>query len=80
MGRRTKNTVMLANSKLRFTYALSFDQLENFLDRFLDIIILNETDEDKFLLRIASSTDGIIIHEHINKQCFDQLSKYLNEL
>lgn len=80
MGRRVKNTVTLATSKLRFTYALSFDQLENFLDRFLDIIILNETDEDKFLLRIASSTDGIIINSYINKKCFETLSKYLNEL
>lgn len=80
MGRRTRNTVIVSNGKIRFTYALTFDQLEEFLDRFLDIIILNETDEDKFHLRIASSVEGIIINEHINEKCFEILSKYINEL
>lgn len=80
MGRRTKNSVILINPNLRFTYELTFDQLEQFLDHFLDIIIVNETDDPKFKLRIASVTDGLIINNGLTKSCFDEISRYLNEI
>lgn len=80
MGRRIKNSVILINPNLRFTYELTFDQLEQFLDRFLDIIIDNETDDPRFKLRIASVTDGLILNTGITKSCFDEISRYLNEI
>lgn len=80
MGRRVKNTVILVNPRLKFTYALSFEQLEQFLDNFLDIILVNERDDSKYHLRITSSTEGIILNHPITEHCFNTLSKYLNEL
>lgn len=75
-----KNAVILTNRKLHFTYSLTDAQLEEFLDRHLDLIIISENEEPQNKLKITSRADGIIINTNITAECWNTLSKYLNEL
>lgn len=75
-----KNAVILTNRKLHFTYSLTDAQLEEFLDRHLDLIILSENEEPQNKLKITSHNDGIIVNHSITQSCWDTLSNYLNAL
>lgn len=75
-----KNAVILTNRKLHFTYSLTDAQLEEFLDRHLDLIIISENEEPQNKLKITSHKDGIIINHSITQSCWDTLSNYLNAL
>lgn len=75
-----KNAVILTNRKLHFTYSLTDEQLDEFLDKHLDLIIRSENEEPQNKLKITSNKEGIIINHSINQKCWDTLSKYLNDL
>lgn len=80
MAKKINNAVILTNRKLHFTYSLTDEQLNSFLDDNLDRIIVSETDEPQTKLKITSNKEGIIINHSINQECWDTLSKYLNDL
>jgi len=75
-----KNAVILTNRKLHFTYSLTDEQLDEFLDKHLDRIIRSENEEPQNHLKVTSRTDGIIMNTNITAECWNTLSKYLNEL
>ena len=75
-----KNAVILTNRKLHFTYSLTDEQLESFLNYNLDRIIRSENEEPQNHLKVTSRTDGIIMNTNITVECWNTLSKYLNDL
>lgn len=80
MAKKIKNAVILTNRKLHFTYALTDEQLGEFLNDNLDLIIRSENEEPQNKLKVTSHTDGIVINHCITAKCWDLLSKYLNDL
>lgn len=78
--RKDKNEVVLTTRKLNYTYSLNDEQLDEFLNKFLDYIIINEVDEPQTMIKICTSKEGIILSEGITQQCHDTLSRYLNEI
>lgn len=80
MAKKIKNAVILTNRKLHFTYALTDEQLGEFLNDNLDLIIRSENEEPQNKLKITSNKEGIIINHSINQKCWYALSKYLNDL
>jgi hypothetical protein len=77
---RKNCTIRLTSRKLHYEYTLTTDQLEEFLNDNLDFIIANECDEPQTMLRITSAKEGIIINNSITQQCYDKLTKILNDM
>ena len=80
MARKIKNSVTLSNRKLNFLFELTTEQMENFLNDNLDMIVTSECDEPQTKVKATTHKEGIIINAYITQSCWDNLSKYLKEL
>lgn len=74
---KNKCTVVLTDRKWDYTFDISEQYLEEFLNDNLDLILGNEVDTQVNMLKITTTREGVIIHSGITKRLFSYVKNML---
>lgn len=74
---KNKCTIVLTDRKWNYTFSVSEEYLDQFLNDYLDTIIANETETRVNEVKIVSRECGIVLYEGITKKLFSFLKNML---